>query len=156
MFFILFMCSCKSKEVVTKVDSTESLQSETSYMNEFTQVDTTMTVRVEQINDSKVITETIIIKEYDTNSGVVTKETKTERTVRQVIDKAVAEEEAKGITEVSKDSVNHFLEATKKMDEVKEIEFKGGFDWSSRWIGIVIGIGTSLLIFYILRKFLVN
>lgn len=142
--------------MVTKVDSTESLQTETSYLNESTQVDTTMTVRVEQINDSKVITETIIIKEYDTDSGVVTKETKTERTVRQGIESVVTEEEVKGVSETIRDSLYHFVDSSKKVDEIKEVEVEGIPDWASKWIGIAIGCGLGFLLLSLISKFRVN
>lgn len=150
------MCSCKSKEVVTKVDSIESAHTETAYLNESTKVDTTKTIHIEQISDNKVIQETIIVTEYDKDSGSITKETKTERTVRQGIESVVAEEEVKGITEISKDSVNHIADVSKEVESSEHTEIASDSSFIARIIGVMIGCILGFAILKLLNKLRVN
>ena len=150
------MCSCKSKEVVTKVDSTESIQTETSHLNESTKVDTTKTTYVEQIKDNKVIIETLTIVEYDKESGKPIKETHAKRETRQGIDKVVEETEVKGVIEVSKDSVSQFIDADKKVEATEQVVTTSDSSSFFKWIGIVVGCIIGVLLVYLLNKLRVN
>lgn len=156
LLFILFMCSCKTQKLDSKVQTRDEIRSEISVMSESEKFDTTKTVHVEQIEEGKVIKETIIEETYDKDSGTLTKKTTTERTVAQDFNKVVAEGKKQVITERNDLEVEQFRESTKKVDsEVKE-ESVGGQESFGRYFGIVIGIAVSLFLLYLLRKYRVS
>lgn len=156
LLFILFMCSCKTQKLDANIQTREGIQSEVSVISESEKFDTTKTVHIEQIEDNKVIKETIIEEVYDKDSGTLTKKTKTEREIAQDTNKVVVEEEDQSVTERNDLEVEQFRESTKKMDsEVKE-ESIGGQETFGKYLGIVIGIAISLFLLYLLRKLRIN
>lgn len=156
LFFILLMCSCGTKKSVTDTHYTESVQTETSILNESTKVDTTKTIYTEQLKDNVVIKETIVVTEYDKDSGIVTKKTETEREIRQSSDKLVEEIEAKGVVEFTKDSTNHIVDANKMVDEETKSEIKSDSSAFSKYFGISFGCVIGLLLVYLLSKYRIN
>ena len=134
--------------------SKESIQTELSKYEIL--VDTTKTFKVD-IDKSKLkITETITTKKYDKDTGAITEETKTERTITQDSDKVSAEEENQSVTNRNGLEVDHFADVSKKIDsEVKE-ESIGGQESFGKWFGIVIGVVVGILLLYLLRKFRVS
>lgn len=154
--FCLFMCGCKSKEVTADYSSRLQVKSDVSYLNKVSQIDTTKTVYSEQLSEHKVIKETIVVEEYDKDTGNLAKKTTTEREIAQDSDKTIAEETKQGIETHLRDSLNHSADASKKMDsEVKE-ESVGGQESFGKWLGIVMGIGIILGIIYLCKKLRIN
>ena len=151
--FCVLMCSCKTQKVASDINvvSKESIQTELSKYEIL--VDTTKTFKVD-IDKSKLkITETITTKKYDKDTGAITEETKTERTITQDSDKVSAEEENQSVTNLNGLEVDHFADVSKKIDsEVKE-ESIGGQESFGKWFGIVIGVVVGILLLYLLRKF---
>jgi tetrahydromethanopterin S-methyltransferase subunit G len=119
-------------------------------------VDTTKTFKVD-IDKSKLkIIETITTKKYDKDTGAITEETTTERTIAQDSEKVSAEEENQAVTDCNQLEVDHFADVSKKIDsEVKE-ESIGGQEAFGKWFGIVLGCVIGLLILYLLKKIRVN
>lgn len=150
------MCSCGTKKSVTDTHYTESVQTEVSILNESTKVDTTKTTHTEQLKDNVVIKETIVVTEYDKDSGVITKKTETEREVRQSSDKLVEEIEAKGVVEITKDSTNHIVDANKMVDEEMKSEIKSDSSTFSKYFGVSFGCVIGLLLVYLLSKYRIN
>lgn len=156
LLFILFMCSCKTQKLDSKVQTRDEIRSEISVMSESEKLDTTKTAHVEQIEEGKVIQETIIEETYDKDSGTLTKKTTTERTVAQDFNKVVSEGKKQVVTERNDLEVEQFRESTNKIDsEIKE-ESVGGQESFGRYFGIVIGIAVSLFLLYLLRKYRVS
>lgn len=154
--FCVLMCSCKTQKVASDINvvSKESIQTELSKYEIL--VDTTKTFKVD-IDKSKLkITETITTKKYDKDTGAITEETKTERTIAQDSDKVSAEEANQAVTNSNQLEVDHFADVSKKIDsEVKE-ESIGGQEAFGKWFGIVIGCVIGLLILYLLKKMRVS
>lgn len=154
--FCVLMCSCKTQKVASDINvvSKESIQTELSKYEIL--VDTTKTFKVD-IDKSKLkITETITTKKYDKDTGAITEETKTERTIAQDSDKVSAEEANQAVTNSNQLEVDHFADVSKKIDsEVKE-ESIGGQESFGKWFGIVIGVVVGLLLLYLMRKLRVN
>ena len=69
LLFILFMCSCKTQKLDANIQTREEIQSEVSVISEYEKIDTTKTVHIEQIEDNKVIKETIIEEVYELVGG---------------------------------------------------------------------------------------
>lgn len=156
LLFILFMCSCKTQKLDANIQTREEIQSEVSVISEYEKIDTTKTVHIEQIEEGKVIQETIIEETYDKDSGTLTKKTTTERTVAQDFNKVVAEGKKQVVTERNDLEVEQFRESTKKIDsEIKE-ESIGSQESFGRYFGIVLGIAVSFLLLYLLRKLRIN
>ena len=156
LLFILFMCSCKTQKLDANIQTREGIQSEVSVISESEKIDTTKTVHIEQIEDNKVVKETIIEEVYDKDSGTLTKKTTTERTVAQDTNKVVVEEEDQSVTERNELKAEHSRESTKNVDsEVKE-ESVGGQEAFGKYLGIAIGIAISLFLLYLLRKLRIN
>lgn len=156
LVFILFMCSCKTQKLDANIQTREEVRSEISVENEEVKVDSSKIIHSEQLTENTVIKETIIVTEYDKESGKPIKETKTKRKTTQNSDKVVAEEEDQSVTERNDLKAEHFRESTKKVDsEVKE-ESIGGQEAFGKYLGILIGIAVSLFLLYLLRKFRVN
>lgn len=151
--FCLLMCSCRSKKVVSDVYLDTKSVSETSYLNEKTQIDTTKAVYSEQINEFKLIHEIITETEYDTDKNVAKKVTETKRTFVQDTQTGIVEEETKGIEIHSQDTLNHFRGTTQKVESESETvtENQGV---SSVWerFGEVMGVGTLIIIAYLCWK----
>jgi tetrahydromethanopterin S-methyltransferase subunit A len=138
------------------IQTREGIQSEVSVISESEKFDTTKTVHIEQIEDNKVIKETIIEEVYDKDSGTLTKKTTTEREIAQDTNKVVVEEEDQSVTERNDLKAEQFRESTKNIDsEVKE-ESVGSQEAFGKYLGIVIGIAISLFLLYLLRKLRIN
>jgi tetrahydromethanopterin S-methyltransferase subunit A len=150
------MCSCKTQKFDANIQTREGIQSEVSVISESEKIDTTKTVHIEQIEDNKVIKETIIEEVYDKDSGTLTKKTTTEREIAQDTNKVVVEEEDQSVTERNDLKAEQFRESTKNIDsEVKE-ESVGSQEAFGKYLGIVIGIAISLFLLYLLRKLRIN
>ena len=154
---IIMLCSCKSKEVSVATAYKEAVSSDISAFNEQTKQDTTKIIIIEYTQENKVIEETITTKIYDKDTGNLTQETSTKRTIRQDTKTDKVKSEDKGVTEASRDSSNHFRES-KKMVDVKE-EIKEESSWSSftknlgKWLGIgMIAILFGLMIWKGVKK----
>ena len=156
LLFVLFMCSCGTKKSVTDTHYAESVHTEVSSLNESTKVDTTKTTHTEQLKDNIVIKETIVVTEYDKDSGVITKKTETEREVRQSSDKLVEETEVKGVTEIIKDSTYHVIDSDKMVDGETKLEIKSDSSTFPKYFGISFGCVIGLLLVYLLSKYRVN
>ena len=150
------MCSCRTKKFGSEVDFTtkENIHTELSRFGSLT--DTSNVLKIE-IDKSKLkITETITTKKYDKDTGAITEETKTERTIAQDTDKVSTEEENQSVTNRNGLEVDHFADVSKKIDsEVKE-ESIGGQESFGKWFGIVIGVIVGLLLLYLLKKMRVS
>jgi tetrahydromethanopterin S-methyltransferase subunit G len=130
--------------------SKENIQTEWSKFGIL--IDTTKTFRV-NIDKSKLkITETITTKKYDKDTGAITEETKTERTIAQDSDKVVAKEENQAVTSSNQLEVEHNADVSKKIDSEVTEESIGGQEAFGKWFGIVIGCVIGLLILYLLAK----
>lgn len=149
--FVLLMCSCKSKESVTGYCNRLQLNSDLAYLNDNARISIGKQTYIANEAQNIVIEEDITVKEYD-KEGNIAKETKTKRKTIQDSDKVVSEEEARGVSEVSRDSVNHVAEVSKKVESEEKEEVKGGQESFGKWIGIVIGVGLLVLIAYLCWK----
>ena len=154
--FCVLMCSCKTQKSARLVNevSKENIQTEISKFEIL--VDTTKTFNVD-IDKSKLkITETITTKKYDKDTGAITEETKTERTIAQDSDKVSAEEENQSVTNRNGLEVDHFADVSKMIDSEVTEESIGGQESFGKWFGIVIGVVVGILLLYLLRKFRVS
>ena len=150
------MCSCKTQKSASDINvvSKENIQTEWSKFGIL--VDTTKTFRVD-IDKSKLkIIETIINRKYDKDTGSITEDTKTERTITQDSDKVVSEEENQTVTNRNQLEVDHSADISKKMDSEVTEESIGGQEAFGKWFGIVIGVIVGILLLYLLRKFRVS
>ena len=154
--FCLLMCSCKSKEEVSDVQVRHNEHSELSYYKQSARVDTTKTIYSEQLRENKVIKETIIITEYDKDTGAVTKETKTDREIRQGSETNIGKEKQVGVTLTSADSLNFFRAASMDTDAKVKEETQDSTKGFWTWLGIVIGFGITIFFIYICRKLRIN
>ena len=156
LLFILFMCSCKTQKLDSNIQTREEVRSEISVENKEVKVDSSKIIHSEQLTENTVIKETIIVTEYDKESGKPIKETHATREIRQDSNKILAEEEDQSVTECNELEAEHSRESTKKIDsEVKE-ESVGGQEAFGKYLGIVIGIAISFLLLYLLQKLRVN
>lgn len=152
-FFILLMCSCRSKEVVSDVQLGMKHVSELSYLNENVRVDTARTAYTEQVNEFNLVHEIIVETEYDTDKNVIEKVTETKRTFVQDSQTDIAEEVRKSVETYSRDSVDHIRDVTKKIkSETESVTENQGL--ASVWdkFGEVMGIGTLVVIAYLCWK----
>lgn len=156
LVFCLLMCSCKTKKFGSEVDfyTKENIHTELSRFESLT--DTFNVLKLEIYKSKLTITETIITKKYDKDTGTITEETKTERKATQDSDKVVAEEENQAVTNSNQLEVDHSADVNKKIDSEVEEESIGGQEAFGKWFGIAIGCAIGLLIVYLLDKFRVN
>jgi len=150
LVFILLMCSCRSKKVVSDVKLDTQYTSETSYLNKSVGIDTTKTAYSTQLSEFKLLHETITETEYDTDKNVAKKVTETKRTFVQDTQTDIVEEEQKRVEIHSQDTLNHFRGATKKVETESEI-VKESNGLASVWerFGEVLGVGTLVIIAYL-------
>lgn len=156
--FCLLMCSCVAKKVSTDSHVRHHEQSELSVLTERIRIDTARTQYTEQVKEHIVIKETTTIKEYDKDTGVVAKETKTEREFAQGIQTDIKEESFGKVTESVVDSLGKVENVTTE-SETEENSVSGnglGTFWESfgKYLGIACGI--ALFFVYLCRKFRVN
>jgi hypothetical protein len=130
--------------------SKENIQTEWSKFRIL--VDSSTIYKNFQDKSKLTITETIITKKYDKDTGAITEETTTERTVAQDSDKVVAEEESQVVTECNDLKADHFRESTKKVEsEVKE-ESIGGQESFGKYFGVALAVVIGLFLLYLLKK----
>ena len=150
--FCLLMCSCgtkKSARLINKV-SKENVRTE---LFRFEALKDTFSALKIDIDYSKLkIIETITHVKYDKDTGAVTEKTTTEREITQDSETVVAESGEKQ-TELSlADSLNHFVDTTKKLESevMEESEDASVVFWREigRWIGIVIAFILAFKIFW--------
>lgn len=134
-----------------------TISSDISVLNEQAKQDTTKVVIIEHVQENKVIEETITTRIYDKDTGNLTEETETKRTIRQDIKTDKVKSESKGINESSRDSVNHSVDHLNQ-SEIKE-ELNEDSTWSvfikslGKWLGIgVIAILFGLMIWNGVKK----
>lgn len=152
--FALFMCSCKSKKVATDINVVSKNHSELSHYHETATIDTTRLLHIEDLKQIITIEEDVIVTEYDKESGKPIKETKTKRKVVQDTNKAIAEEERKGVKSHSEDSLNHIADVSNMVDTETETVTKCNWLESfGKWLGIVLGIAiVGYVIYLCIRK----
>ena len=155
--FCLLMCSCKTKKSARLINEVSKETRQTKLSRFEALIDTSSVLKV-LIDQSKLrITETIKITEYDKESGKPIKETHAEREIAQDSDKTVAEEENQSVTNRNGLKLEHFREATKKVDsEVKE-ESRSDlwmfWEQFGKGLGIIVGIALIVgLIWLYLKK----
>ena len=155
--FVLLLCSCKTKDVVREINTNERLSSDASILSENAKQDTTKIVIIEYVQENKVIEETITTRIYDKDTGNLTEETETKRTIRQDIKTDKVKSESKGINESSRDNVNHSVDHLNQ-SEIKE-ELNEDSTWSvftkslRKWLGIgMIAILFGLMIWKGVKK----
>lgn len=150
--FILLMCSCGTKKSarLTNEVSKENVRTE---LFRFQALKDTFSVLKIDIDYSKLkIIETITHIKYDKDTGIITEKTTTEREITQDSETVVAESGEKQ-TELSlADSLNHFIDTTKKLESevMEESEDASVVFWREigRWIGIVIAFILAFKIFW--------
>lgn len=152
--FALFMCSCKSKKVVTDYHEKTIVNSELSEYHNVATIDTTRLLYNEDVKQIITIEETITTKKYDKDTGAITEETETKRKVTQDTDKVVTEEEQKGVKSHSEDSLNHIADISNMVDTETETVTKCNWLESfGKWLGIVLGIAiVGYVIYLCIRK----
>ena len=158
--FCVLMCSCSAKKVAKTAQMTGVLGSQFADVHWEAKTDTFFSHFVNKTNTYKFIKETITIKDYDKDTGVITKETKTEREFTQGIQTDSSEEKLGKVTETTENSLGKVenVEIQTEMNEDSVIES----DTSSFWekFGKYLGIGVScvigLLLLYLLLKNRVN
>ena len=156
LVFCLLMCSCKTKKFGSEVDfyTKENIHTELSRFESLT--DTFNVLKLEIDKSKLTITETIITKKYDKDTGTITEETKTERKATQDSDKVVSEETNQAVTNSNQLEVDHFREDTEKVDSEVTEESIGGQEAFGKWFGIVLGVVIGILLLYLLRKMRVS
>ena len=150
--FMLVMCSCGSSKVSSNLATSErNLTSFESNLNSYL-LDTTRILRVIFDNSKFKFIETINIKEYDAESGKPVKETKAKREVVQDTDKVLAEEKEQSVTDCNQMEVDHFIDASKKVESevTEETEDYSVAFWREigRYIGIIIAFVLAFKIFW--------
>lgn len=158
--FCVLMCSCASKKVSTDVHTRHNVQSEVSVLTESIKIDTTETRYSEQVNEHLVIKETIITKEYDKDTGNLTKETTTKRELAQGIQTDIEEESLGKVTEIRTDSLGKVenVEIQTEINEDSVIESDTSSFWEKfgKYFGVTLGCVIGLLLLYLLLKNRVN
>lgn len=150
--FCILMCSCKTQKVGSEIDFTtkENVQTE---VVEYQRVDKVSDVLKVDIDQSKLtIKETIITRIYDKDTGNLTEETTTERTIAQDSDKVVTEEANENVTDSHGLEVEQSRESTQKMDAKIEEESIGGQESFGKYFGIALGVVIGIISLYLLRK----
>lgn len=152
--FCVLMCSCrtqKSARLINEV-SKENVQTEVA---EYQCIDKVTDVLKIDIDQSKLtIKETITIRRYDKDTGNLTEETTTERTIAQDSDKMVTEEANENVTDSHGLEVKQSRESTQKMDAKIEEESIGGQESFGKYFGVSLGVVVGILLLYLLRKIL--
>lgn len=150
--FCVLMCSCKTQKVGSEIDFTtkEDVQTE---LKEYQVVDKVSDVLKVDIDQSKLtIKETIITRIYDKDTGNLTEETTTERTIAQDSDKVVAEAEETEVTEKNDVLVKYESDFSKTIDSEEKIESIGAQESFGKYFGISLGVVVGILLLYLLRK----
>ena len=150
--FILLMCSCGTKKSTYLVNEASKENVQTSLIRFEALKDTFNTLRIEIDKDRLKIIELIINRKYDKDTGVITEETKTERTITQDSDKVSTEEKQKRTELFLTDSLHHSANINKTVESevTEESEDASVVFWREigRWIGIVIAFILAFKIFW--------
>jgi hypothetical protein len=93
---------------------------------------------------------------YDKDTGAITEETTTERTIAQNSDKVVAEEEERELTEENHILLKHKSDFSKTTDSEETLESIGAQESFGKWFGIGISCVTGLFLIYLLKKLRIN
>lgn len=141
------MCSCKTKEVARDTSNYEQITSDFTSESVVTKQDTTQTKKVEQTEEYKVIEETIITKEYDKDTGNLTKETEEKRTIRQDTKTNAQESENRGITEANNDSIHQSIQSEKQEKVQEDVKEESAISIFARYLGKWLGIGIVAMLF---------
>jgi uncharacterized membrane protein YjjP (DUF1212 family) len=134
--------------------SKETIQTELSSFKAL--IETSSALKLEIDKSKLTITETIITKKYDKDTGTIIEETKTERKATQDSDKVVSEETNQAVTNSNQLEVDHFREDTEKVDSEVTEESIGGQEAFGRWFGIVTACFIGLFLLYLWKKFRVS
>ena len=156
IIFCLLLCSCRTQKLDSNVQVRSNVKSELSYYNESCKIDSSKTAYFANEVQRIVIEEVISVTEYDKESGKPIKETTSKRKTTQDSDKVVTEEVQNGVTEALQDSLNHFREATQKIDSDVKEESIGGQEQFGKYFGITLGCVIGILLIYLLVKLRVN
>lgn len=150
--FCLLMCSCKTQKVGSEVDFTtkENAQAELSKYQALK--DTSNVLRIEIDKSNLTFIETIKTTKYDKDTGAITEETTTERTVAQDSDKVFAEEESQAVTNSNELEVNQSIDTNKKVESEVSKESIGGQESFGKYFGIALAVVIGLFLLYLLRK----
>ena len=150
--FCVLMCSCKTQKSACEIDFTtkENVQTE---LKEYQIVKKVSDVLKVDIDQSKLtIKETIITRVYDKDTGNLTEETTTERTIAQDSDKVVAEAKETEVTEENDVLVKHESDFSKTIESKEKIESIGGQESFGKYFGVSLGVVVGILLLYLLRK----
>ena len=150
--FCLLMCSCKTQKSASDINVVSKENIQTKWVEFESLTDTSNALKIE-IDKSKLkITETITTKKYDKDTGAITEETTTERTIAQDSDKVVTEEGNENVTDSHGLEAKQLRESTQKVDaDIKE-ESIGGQESFGKYFGIALGVVIGILLLYLLRK----
>lgn len=147
LFFILLLCSCKTKEVGCEVDFTTKEKIETNYTKYQVIVDTSNVLKIGIDKSKLTITEHIIITKYDKDTGAVTEETEEKRTIRQDTKTNTQESENRGITEVDNGSIHQSIHSEKQEKVQEEIKEESAISTFAQYLGKWLGIGIVAMLF---------
>lgn len=150
--FCVLMCSCKTHKSARLINevSKEYVQTE---VVEYQYIDKVTDVLKVDIDQSKLtIKETIITRVYDKDTGNLTEETTTERTIAQDSDKVVTEEGNENVTDSHGLEAKQLRESTQKVDAEIEEESIGSQESFGKSFGIALGVVIGILLLYLLRK----
>ena len=152
LFFVLLLCSCKTKEVGCEVDFTTKEKIETNYTKYQVLVDTSNVLKIGIDKSKLTITEHIIITKYDKDTGAVTEKTTTEREITQDSNQVVTEEKEQTVTNRNQLKVNQSIDTNKKVESevTEESEDASVALWREigRYIGIIIAFVLAFKIFW--------
>lgn len=145
--FVLLLCSCKTKEVSRHINVNERLSGDVSNLNEKARQDTTKIIIIEHTQENKVIEEIITTKIYDKDTGNLTKETETKRTIRQDTKTDKVKSEDKGVTEASRDSSNHSVDLVNQSKTKEVVNEESSWSGFTKSLGKWLGIGMIVVLF---------
>lgn len=152
LFFILLLCSCKTKKVVTDEAVKERVQSEVSVLNEVAKVDTSMTTAISEVEEVKVVEEEVRTVKYD-EAGRVTEETTIKRrtgtTSKENYERTTSEITSE--TERTEQDIDAEAERSRHTDTTEQTEPGPSTFW--KWLGIGIGIAVIIAILRVFNKF---
>ena len=152
--FCVLMCSCKTQKSACEIDFTtkENVQTELKEYQIVKKVSDALKVDIDQ--SKLTIKETIITRVYDKDTGNLTEETTTERTIAQDSDKVVAEAKETEVTEENDVLVKHESDFSKTIESKEKIESIGGQESFGKYFGVSLGVVVGILLLYLLRKIL--
>lgn len=152
LFFILLLCSCKTKKVVTDEVVKERVQSEVSVLNEAAKVDTSMTTAISDVEEVKVVEEEVRTVKYD-EAGRVTEETtinrRTGTTSKENYERITSEITSE--TKRTEQDIDVEAERSRHTDTTEQTEPGPSTFWE--WLGIGIGIAVLIAILKVFNKF---